>query len=88
MISSGISRAPEWIVSIGVDSEGEIGPIGFDRGPVDRIDAAGADLEIAIELPNPPRRLEALHLVSERDVTTKDTKNTGDQGDRSEIPIL
>ena len=42
-----IGRAPERIVSFGVDSEGEIYLVGFDRGLIYRIDATGADLAVA-----------------------------------------
>jgi putative heme-binding domain-containing protein len=39
-----IGRAPERVVSFGLDSEGEIYVVGLDRGLIYRIDASGADL--------------------------------------------
>jgi putative heme-binding domain-containing protein len=43
-----IGRAPDRIVSFGVDSEGEIHIVGHDRGLIYRIDATGADLNAAV----------------------------------------
>jgi putative heme-binding domain-containing protein len=42
-----IGRAPERIVSFGMDSEGEIYVVGFDRGLIYRIDATDAELAAA-----------------------------------------
>ncbi len=39
-----IGRSPERIVSFGVDGEGELYVVGFDRGVIYRLDPAGADL--------------------------------------------
>ncbi|MDG3007941.1 PQQ-dependent sugar dehydrogenase [Paludisphaera mucosa] len=39
-----IGRAPDRVVSFGLDSEGEIYVVGLDRGLIHRIDAASADL--------------------------------------------
>lgn len=46
-----IGRAPERIVSFGLDPDGEIYVVGFDQGLIYRIDATGADLTPAA----PPR---------------------------------
>ena len=43
-----IGRAPDRIVSFGVDSEGEIHVVGHDRGLIYRIDATDADLAAAV----------------------------------------
>src|SRR5262249_48664286 len=42
-----IGRAPERITSFGLDSEGEIYFLGYDRGLIYRIDTTGADLAAA-----------------------------------------
>ena len=42
-----IGRAPDRIVSFGVDSEGQIHVVGFDHGLIYRIDATRADLNAA-----------------------------------------
>ena len=45
-----IGRAPDRIVSIGLDSEGEIYLVGWDRGNIFTIDAGEADLTAAVPL--------------------------------------
>jgi putative heme-binding domain-containing protein len=63
-----IGRSPERIVSFGVDSEGEIYVVGFDRGLIYRIDATNADLaaaEPAREVVPTARREAALWRLTE-----------------------
>jgi putative heme-binding domain-containing protein len=84
-----IGRAPERIVSFGVDSEGEIYVVGFDRGLIYRIDATDADLaaaEPAREVVPTARREAALWRRTEARPAAEWAREDFDDGGWAEAP--